>query len=370
VLIGLFTELDAPGGVQRAGRHVAAVLTEFAASRSTECRLLSLNDSPELHRMSVAEREFIFTGCDRGKGRFAITALRTARRGAKLVLAAHPNLAPVTQAMRVVAPRMKTIICTHGIEVWEPLPALRRRALRHADLVLAPSRSTAEHVITQQKVPRERVRVLPWALDPQFETIAATAKKTPPPEEFPPGRVVLTVGRWLASERYKGMDTLIAALPRLLPRWPELHLVMVGEGDDRAWLEELSQRNGVHRHVHFLQGLSYAQLAACYSACEVFALPSRGEGFGLVYLEAMALGKPVIAGAHGGALEVVEDGVTGYLVQHGDANQLATSIETLLADPAMGREMGARGRQRVEHEFRFSTFAKSLKKILREQCES
>ncbi len=76
VLIGLFPELDAPGGVQRAGRHMAAVMTEFAASRGMECRLLSLNDSPELHRMTVSGREFVFTGCDRGKGRFALAALQ------------------------------------------------------------------------------------------------------------------------------------------------------------------------------------------------------------------------------------------------------------------------------------------------------
>jgi glycosyltransferase involved in cell wall biosynthesis len=102
----------------------------------------------------------------------------------------------------------------------------------------------------------------------------------------------------------------------------------------------------------------------------VFALPSRAEGFGLVYLEAMACGKPVIGGAHGGAPEVVEDGKTGYLVQHGDAGQLATSLETLLADPALAKQMGARGRERVERDFRFSVFAQSLNKILRELCES
>ena len=123
-------------------------------------------------------------------------------------------------------------------------------------------------------------------------------------------------------------------------------------------------------HVHFLTGLSYSELAACYSSCEIFALPSRGEGFGLVYLEAMARGKPVIGGAHGGAPEVIEDGVTGYLVQYGDTVQLATSIETLLMDPALASEMGARGRKRVERDFRFSVFASSLKKILREQCKS
>jgi phosphatidyl-myo-inositol dimannoside synthase len=370
VLIGLFPELDAPGGVQRAGRHLAAVLSEFASSRGMDCRLLSLNDSPELHRMTLGGREFVYTGSDRAKGRFTVTAMRAARRKARLVLAAHPNLGPVVQAMRVVAPRLKSIICTHGIEVWEPLPALRRRALRHADLVLAPSRDTADHVAAQQQVARERIRVLHWALDPQFEALLAAGSQTAPPANFPAGRVILTVGRWLATERYKGMDTLITALPRLLTRWPELQLALVGEGDDRGWLEELSEKNGVLRHVHFLSGLSYAELAACYGACEIFALPSRGEGFGLVYLEAMARGKPVVGGAHGGASEIIEDGVTGYLVPHGDPIQLATSIEALLADPAHAREMGARGRQRAERDFRFNAFAKSFKKILREQCES
>ncbi len=320
--------------------------------------------------MSVDGREFVFTGCARGKGRFAATALRAARRHAKLVLAGHPNLAPVTQTMRLAAPRMKTIICTHGIEVWEPLPAIRRRSLRRANLVLAPSQSTASYVAAQQGVKSDRIRVLSWALDPQFEAIQPVASKQPPPADFPTGRVILTVGRWLASERYKGMDTLITALPRLLPRFPEVQLAMVGEGDDREWLKNLADKNGVRSHVHFLSGLSYSQLASCYSACEIFALPSRAEGFGLVYLEAMACAKPVIGGAHGGAPEVIIDGVTGYLVPHGDAAQLSVSLDTLLSDPALAREMGARGCQRVQHEFRFAVFAKSLKKILREQCGS
>lgn len=370
MLIGLFPELDGPGGVQRAGRHLAAVLTEFASSRSVDCRLLSLNDSRELHRMTLGGREFVFTGCDRSKGQFTMTALRAARRKAKLVLASHPNLGPVVQAMRVVAPRMKSIICTHGVEVWEPLGALRRLALRRANLVLAPSRDTAEQVVSQQEVAAGRIRVLPWALDPQFEALVAVGSRPTLPTNFPQGRVILTVGRWLADERYKGMDTLITALPRLLMRWPELHLVLIGSGDDRAWLEDFAEKNGVMMHVHFLSGLSYEEIAACYGACEVFALPSRGEGFGLVYLEAMACGKPVIGGAHGGAPEIIQDGVTGYLVPHGDPIQLATALQAVLADPAHAKEMGARGRQNVEQGYRFGAFAKSLKKILREQCES
>ena len=370
VIIGLFPELDAPGGVQRAGRHMAAVLTEFAASRGMDCRLLSLNDSTELHRTSLGGREIVFTGCDRAKGQFTMTAIKAARRKAKLVLAGHPNLGPVVQAMGLAAPRMKSIVCTHGVDVWEPLSGMRRRALRHADLVLAPSKDTADHVASAQGVDREKIRVLHWGLDPQFEALLAPGVTNVLPERFPSGRVILTVGRWLATERYKGMDTLITALPRLLTKRPEVQLVLVGAGDDRPWLEDLAEQNGVNRHVHFLTSLSYSELAACYGACEIFALPSKGEGFGLVYLEAMACGKPVIGGAHGGAPEIIEDGVTGYLVPHGDPIQLATSLEVLLADPDAGKAMGTRGKSRAEHEFRFNSFAKSLKKILREQCES
>jgi glycosyltransferase involved in cell wall biosynthesis len=352
-------------------------MTEFAASRGMECRILSLNDGPELQRLTVAGREIVFTGSERAKGRFLATAIRAARRPSgkgkskiKLVVAGHPNLAPVVSTMRFVAPRMKSIVCTHGIEVWEPLTRMRRMALRRADVVLAPSQHTADHVAAVQRVATQKIRVLPWALDPQFEALAPQSGKVAAPGNFPEGRVVLTVGRWRTDERYKGMDTLITALPRLLPRWPELQLAAVGDGDDREWLEDLAEENGVRRHVHFLSGLSYAELAACYGHCEIFALPSKGEGFGLVYLEAMACGKAVIGGAHGGAPEVIDDGKTGYLVAHGDAAQLATAIETLLADPALEQEMGRRGKQRVENEFRFSVFAKSFRKILRELCES
>jgi phosphatidylinositol alpha-1,6-mannosyltransferase len=370
VLIGLFPELDAPGGIQRAGRHLALLLSEYAASQKMEYRILSLNDTQELHRIRVAEREFVFTGAARGKGRFAASAMRAARRRPKLVLAAHPNLAPIVSAMRVLAPRMKSIVCTHGVEVWEPLSLVRRRSLRRADLVLSPSHATADFVESLQGVRKQRIRVLPWALDPDFDTSASAKTSSKLPGAFPSGRVILTVGRWLANERYKGMDTIILALPRLLPRWPDLQLVMVGSGDDRQWLESIAQESGVRLHVHFLSDLSYEELSACYAASSLFALPSRGEGLGFVYLEAMARSIPVIGGAHGGAPEVIQDGVTGYLVQHGDAAQLATSIDVLLANPELASQMGRRGRERVETEFRFNVFAKAFRKILRELCAS
>src|SRR5260370_15540283 len=104
--------------------------------------------------------------------------------------------------MDPVAKRKKRILCTHGIDGWEPLKGLRRRALRHANLVLAPSRDTADHVASEQGVAREKIRVLPWALDPEFEALILPRARSAPPNEFPAGRVILAVGRWLAAEPY------------------------------------------------------------------------------------------------------------------------------------------------------------------------
>ena len=106
------------------------------------------------------------------------------------------------------------------------------------------------------------------------------------------------------------------------------------------------------------------ELFACYANCDIFALPSRGEGFGFVYLEAKAYGKPVIGGAHGGALDVIEDGVTGLLVPHGDIERLSLAIESLLGDPARAREMGARGRDRLVTAFSFEQFQSRLTHLL------
>ena len=121
----------------------------------------------------------------------------------------------------------------------------------------------------------------------------------PLPQGFPKGSVILTVARWSASERYKGADDLIHATWQLRTAVPDLHLVVVGGGDDLPRLQKLVIDIGAHDRVHFLDSLSREELGACYAHSDVFALPSTGEGFGLVFLEAMSFGKPVVAAAIG-----------------------------------------------------------------------
>ena len=365
MMIGLFTELLSTGGVQRAGRHVAAVAAKFASERGFACRFLSLNDPQGLHTVRVGADEFLVSGHARSKLQFGFAALRAAGRKPLLVIALHPHLAPIVVAMRLRSRKFRSIMFAHGLEVWQPLGWLRGAALRSADLVTAPSRDTAQHLISGQGIRPEKVRRLAWGLDPEFEARLRSPARPSRPAAFPErARIILTVGRWDPAERYKGADTLISALPRVLQTVPDAFLALVGEGEDRTRLEQLARESGVTGHSCFLYGLTQEELFACYAHCDVFALPSRGEGFGLVFLEAMAHGKPVIGGAHGGTPDVIEDGVTGLLVPHGDAALLATALVSLLADPVRATEMGRLGRERVRTEFTFEMFQSRLTQVL------
>jgi phosphatidylinositol alpha-1,6-mannosyltransferase len=362
VIVGLFPELLSVGGVQRAGRHIAAVLTKFADETRQPVRLLSLKDPHGANEFRLGGQRVPFWGAGGSKIRFVAEALRE-RGEARVVLAAHPNLAPVAWALKAGSGRARAAVFAHGIEVWEPLPMLRRRALRRMDLVFAPSVDTAEKVVQKQGVLPAKVRQLAWGLDPEF--FAATKNNPAPrPRSFPPGRVVLAVARLAASERYKGIDELIQILPRLAPAVPDLHLVIVGDGDDRARLEHVAASAGVRDRAVFLGVLEREDLIACYRHADVFALPSSGEGFGLVFLEAMALGKAVVGGAHGGTPDVIEDGVTGFLVRQEDTERLAELLRRLLTDEVLRCRLGSEAREFVERNFLFEHFRARLESAI------
>lgn len=233
-----------------------------------------------------------------------------------------------------------------GIEVWQPLGWSRRRALLGADRRLAISRYTLEHA--QPFLPP---RLGPTAvIHPVIEERSAagspdTALLAGLGEGF-----VLIVGRMAASERYKGHDELLAAWGAVQQRQPSARLVVVGDGDDRLRLAAKAAELGLGASVTFTGFVSEATRSELYRRAALLALVSRGEGFGLVYLEAMRAGKPCIAARDSAAAEVVADGQTGLLVPAGEPGELAAAIVTLLADPGRRQALGEAGRRRyAEH---------------------
>jgi phosphatidylinositol alpha-1,6-mannosyltransferase len=165
-------------------------------------------------------------------------------------------------------------------------------------------------------------------------------------------RLILSVGR---LQRRKGFDNVIRVLPLLRDRI-DVHYALIGVGEDQAHLKGLAVEQGVADRVHLLGHVTYEDLPRWYAACDVFAMPNRDidgdtEGFGLVFLEAAAAGKPVVCGTAGGTGSAVVDGVTGLRVDGERPEAIADALERLLADPAAAQRMGLNGRRRVLENF-------------------
>jgi phosphatidylinositol alpha-1,6-mannosyltransferase len=368
-IVGLFPELLGVGGIQEAGRLTAGALSEIASRHGWSADFLSLNDPSGPHSLAAAGRAISFRGFGRAKIAFVLSAIGRARAAAKdgtpIIFAGHPNLALPADWMQRASPRAQTVVMAHGVEVWKRLPSFRRRALLRANLVLAPSRDTVQKLVDVQGVAPEKARRLAWPLSADFLVMADRPNGLPLPPAFPQaGLVILTVGRWATVERYKGLDELIQAIPQLQIAAPGLQLVAVGGGDDFPRLRELAAGLGVADRVHFLENLSREEVAACYARADLFALPSTGEGFGLVYLEAMAFSRAVVGVACGGTTDVVEDGVNGLLVPPHDAGALVHALGRLLRDEPLRMQLGRSGAEIVRRKYQFTAFKAELETIL------
>ncbi len=285
-----------------------------------------------------------------------------------LVICAHVGVAPVGRLIR----RFMGIpywVILYGIEVWGDLSSAKREALNAAAQLVAITRFTLNVTITRHKLAEPSAIILPPTLPraritPEKENAAAAAPRRP---------IVLTVGRIAASERYKGHEVMLEAWPLVLRRVPDAEYWIVGDGDDRERLESRARALGISESLHFAGSVSPEELAVCYDRCSVFAMPARtelegpvprGEGFGIVFLEAMAFGKPVVGPKAGAPAEFIRAGEHGFLVDPSNPVEIADAIVELLSDPARASKMGAAAREWVAREFAFGRFCDRLREAL------
>ena len=244
--------------------------------------------------------------------------------------------------------RRAPIVSTfYGVELrWvkgalRPLKWLVRWAARRSDRVVAISSYTAAELRELADVP---IEVIPY-------TTALPQPPSAPPQKAD-SATVLFVGRLV--ER-KGVSYLVAAMDLLRDR--SVRLEIVGDGPERSKLEDACRRLGIADRVAFRGKISAAELQVAYARARAFVLPSvfdsRGdtEGLGVVALEAMNYGTPVVASRIGGIPDIVEDGVTGLLVPPGDAGALAAALRRVLDEPDLARKLGEAGRRRLHEQF-------------------
>lgn len=250
----------------------------------------------------------------------------------------------------------------HGIEAWDPEFRHYAKSIRRAFLRIAVSRHTAARVREAHHL-EERIDVVPLALLPESpESISGAVD-----EEILSrigARSVGIIARLAHAERFKGHDELIRAFTAVVVEERDAQLVIVGDGEDSGRLKKLVRAHSLESHVLFTGRVSEATLAKVYERLAIFAMPSRSEGFGLVYLEAMRKGLPCIASVHDAAKEVIADGETGILVDQTDPAVLVEPIVRLLRDPILRRAMGEKGRERERHEFSYERFESNLRGVL------
>ncbi len=217
-------------------------------------------------------------------------------------------------------------------------PRLASFAMKRAHVTVAISRYTRSLAISAG-APPERVQLVPPGVDADGITVSRRWDGEP---------LIVTVGR--LEDAYKGVDVLIGALPRVRSRIPGARLVVVGDGSLRPWLRLLAEEHRVDDHVRFTGAVSDHERDAWLQRAAVFAMPSRlppggrgGDGFGIVYLEASAMGIPVVAGNAGGAVDAVSDGSTGLLVDPSDRVQVADALVSILSTPDLRAHLSTNG---------------------------
>jgi len=311
-------------GIPRCLRLYLKALCDISASQG-RVRFVTLNDanidSSDLRPYTgpaLAE----WSACNRGKGEFISEVLQLSK-DTRFIICGHVAQLPVAWLASRIRPRLRYMLVAHGIEVWRPFTFWERRALKGAHRILCVSEFTRREILKRVNLDESRLVVVPNALDPQLEAGSDAAEiSTSQP-------VILTVSRLSSSDRYKGIDHLIEAMPGILRSAPGTKLRVIGRGDDAHRLQNLAREHDLGGAVEFAGFVSDEQLRHEFARCTLFALPSQKEGFGLVYLEAMAAGKPCLAADEGGAPEVITPD-SGMVVPYGDVPAITAACLELL----------------------------------------
>lgn len=334
-----------------------------AADRSRPCAV-EADDEPyrrtPLHRRSPRDPR-LWLGVPR-------LALWARRHGIDAVIAPvlFPGGIPALGLRRMGGPPY--IVVAHGRELSVRTRRARLLAaaiLRHAAGIIAVSQYTKSEL--EHLFPRAApARVVHFGVDVERFRPAPDRDALKARRDAAGRRVLLSVSRLV---RHKGHAHVLAAMPEIVRRFPDVLYVIAGEGPEETAIRELTARLGLDDHVRLLGRVPDDELPEWYALSDLFVLPTRDthetesggravEGFCIVLVEASAAGRPVVAGRSGGTVEAVQDGVTGLLVDGDHVDQVREAVMRLLTDPALADRLGRQGRERVERELSRQTTAK------------
>jgi len=352
------------GGIEKFNRAFMKALNDLSKSNTALSSSISLyDDKPDLNYI---DKE-CFRGFNGNKISFIFYTLFHILKFDKIIIG-HINLSFIGIFAKLLG--KEVIVVAHGIEVWNTHSYFKRYMLKNADIVLSVSRYTKSRIIENINIDPDRIIVFPNTLDPYFAVgdvvnIIEIKGKYGIPSDC---KIILTVSRLSSSEKYKGYEKVINILPELKKNIAEFKYLIVGGGDkaELSRINNLINELNLQDNVTLLGEIINKDLAGLYSSADVFIMPSTGEGFGIVFLEALANGLPVIAGNKDGSTDPLMDGELGILVDPESSKQILKALSDTLKKN-INKDLLNRDKLKadVTSNFGFIKFKKNLDTVLK-----
>ena len=351
---------SATGGIEKVCRVAGKALHELSIEGGNKMlRIFSLYDATANINTSYFPVN-IFKGFGKRRLNFLHSAFK-AGISSHIVILSHVNLLPVGYIIKLFSPGTKLMLIAHGIEVWHSFPWWKKKMLRQCNLVLPVSDFTKRTMVKEYQLPEEKMMVINNCLDPFLQA--------PKPQQLldryginTGDIVLLTLTRLASTEKYKGYDLVMQAIHDLKEKLPSLKYLIVGKYDapEKERLDKMIAGLGLQQQIILTGFIPDEALAGHYDLADLFIMPSRKEGFGIVFIEAMYYGKPAIAGNMDGSVDALHNGEFGLLINPNSQQEITDAIVEVISNYKKYVPEHAA----VMKYFGFEVYKEKLKKII------
>lgn len=330
---------SATGGIEKVCRVAGKALYEMQTiNQAGSLRVMSMHDRTEDAWENPYFPAELFTGFGAQKARFMNAAVQKGSK-ADTVIISHINLLPAGWLIKKVSPRTQIILFAHGIEIWGDISPMKRRMIGCCDAFICVSNFTSTTIQAQHGIPAAKCHVLNNCIDPFLPLPGKKTKRPDLMEQYgydEKDTILFTLTRLSSKDRYKGYDKVFEALALLKPTYPRLRYLLGGGYDEieKNFVETEIERLGLQDTVTIAGYLPEENLSDYFALADLYIMPSRKEGFGIVFIEAMYYGLPVIAGNTDGSVDALLKGKLGQLVDPESVDEIKAALENLLRAPA------------------------------------